>query len=134
VEDDTPKKTLSVPEAGKRYFDLGRNASYEAARRGELPVIKIGSRLRVPIVALERMLAEAGNYKAETTPLVSPQVLGGREYQHRSTHETNRDSEARQALRNDSGSVPVVVTTQRAAQLRRPPAELLPEVGDGVTG
>jgi hypothetical protein len=57
-------KTLSVPEAGKRYFDLGKNASYEAARRGELPVIKIGSRLRVPIAALERMLIEVGRGKA----------------------------------------------------------------------
>jgi hypothetical protein len=63
VEDDTPKKTLSVPEAGKRYFDLGRNASYEAARRGELPTIKIGRRLRVSIPALERMLAEADTGK-----------------------------------------------------------------------
>jgi hypothetical protein len=53
-------KTISVPEAGRRYFDLGRNASYDAAKRGELPVIKIGSRLRVPIVRLEQMLAEAG--------------------------------------------------------------------------
>src|ERR1700730_6300107 len=128
VEDDTPKKTLSVPEAGKRYFDLGRNASYEAARRGELPVIKIGSRLRVPIVALERMLDGAGTDKAETAPPVTPQVLGGGGYQHRSPHETNRDSEAWRALRNDSGSVPVVVTTQRAAaQLRRSPAASEPQ-------
>src|SRR5438874_1629661 len=52
-------KTLTVPTAGKRYFDLGRNASYEAAKRGDLPVIRIGSRLRVPIVALERMLEGA---------------------------------------------------------------------------
>jgi hypothetical protein len=63
MEHDAPK-TLSVPEAGRQYFDLGKNASYEAARRGELPVIKIGSRLRVPIAALERMLAEAGTGKA----------------------------------------------------------------------
>ena len=35
METDAPK-TLSVPEAGKRYFDLAKNASYEAARRGEL--------------------------------------------------------------------------------------------------
>jgi hypothetical protein len=55
-----PAKTLSVPEAGRRYFDLGKNASYEAARRREIPVIKIGARLRVPVVALERMLAEVG--------------------------------------------------------------------------
>jgi hypothetical protein len=53
-------KTLPVPVAGRTYFDLGRNASYEAAKRGDLPVIRIGSRLRVPIAALERMLADAG--------------------------------------------------------------------------
>lgn len=56
---DQPK-TLSVPEAGRRYFGLARNASYDAARRGEIPVIRIGSRLRVPVIALERMLDKAG--------------------------------------------------------------------------
>jgi hypothetical protein len=54
---DEPK-TLSVPQTGRRYFDLARNASYEAARRGEIPTIRIGARLRVPIVQLERMLTE----------------------------------------------------------------------------
>jgi Helix-turn-helix domain len=48
--------TISVPEAGKRYFGLCRNASYDAAARGEIPVIKIGRLLRVPVRALERML------------------------------------------------------------------------------
>ena len=48
--------TISVPEAGKRYFGLGRNASYAAAERGELPTVKIGKKLRVPIDALERKL------------------------------------------------------------------------------
>jgi hypothetical protein len=52
---DQPK-TLTVPEAGRVYFDLGRNASYEAARRGDIPTIKIGRLLRVPVVALERLL------------------------------------------------------------------------------
>lgn len=51
-------KTLSVPEAGKAYFALGRNASYEAAKRGDIPTIKIGRKLRVPVVALERKLEE----------------------------------------------------------------------------
>ena len=55
-----PPKTLSVPQAGREYFDLGRNASYEAARRGDIPTIKIGRLLRVPVVALERKLEEAG--------------------------------------------------------------------------
>jgi hypothetical protein len=54
---DEPK-TLTVPEAGRRYFDLGRNASYEAARRGDIPTIRIGRLLRVPIVQMERKLAE----------------------------------------------------------------------------
>jgi hypothetical protein len=59
-EMDEDPKTLTVPEAGKRYFDLGRNASYEAARRGDIPVIRIGRLLRVPVVALERKLENAG--------------------------------------------------------------------------
>ena len=53
-------KTLPVPVAGKSYFGLGRNASYDAARRGDIPTIKVGGRLRAPIVALERKLDEAG--------------------------------------------------------------------------
>jgi hypothetical protein len=56
---DKPK-TVSVPVAGREYFNLSRNASYEAARRGEIPTIKLGRLLRVPIVALERMLEETG--------------------------------------------------------------------------
>ena len=56
---DKPK-TISVPDAGREYFGLSRNASYEAAHRGEIPVIRIGRLLRVPVVALERMLTEAG--------------------------------------------------------------------------
>jgi hypothetical protein len=56
-------KTMTVPEAGRVYFDLGRNASYEAARRGEIPTIRIGRLLRVPVVALERKLEEAGQPK-----------------------------------------------------------------------
>ena len=62
---DEAEKTLSVPVAGRRYFNLGKNASYAAASRKELPTIRIGGRLRVPVVALERMLAEAGIEKAK---------------------------------------------------------------------
>jgi excisionase family DNA binding protein len=51
-------KTVNVEEAG-RILGIGRNSAYEAVRRGEIPVIKIGKLLRVPVVALERMLEEA---------------------------------------------------------------------------
>jgi|SRR3954449_531196 hypothetical protein len=55
----TQEKTLSVPEAGRKYFGLHRAGSYAAAARGDLPTIRIGRRLRVSVVALERMLEEA---------------------------------------------------------------------------
>jgi hypothetical protein len=50
---------LDVPQAGKRYFGLSRGGSYAAAARGDLPIIKIGRKLFVPVVALERMLDQA---------------------------------------------------------------------------
>lgn len=46
---------LPVPEAG-RLLGLGRSASYEAARRGELPTLRLGRRLVVPVARLEAML------------------------------------------------------------------------------
>jgi hypothetical protein len=52
--------TITVPEAGKRYFGLSRNGAYAAAGRGEIPTIKIGRLLRVPVRALEQMLESAG--------------------------------------------------------------------------
>jgi len=57
------RKTLTVPEAGRVYFGLGRNASYDAARRGDIPTIRIGKLLRVPIVAMERKLEETEQCK-----------------------------------------------------------------------
>jgi hypothetical protein len=56
--DGTPSapRTMSVPQAGRIYYDLGRNASYEAAKRGDIPTIRIGRLLRVPVVAMERKL------------------------------------------------------------------------------
>lgn len=57
-------KTLTVPEAGEIYFGLSRNAAYEAVKRGEIPVIRIGRLLRVPVAPLERMLDQAGLPKA----------------------------------------------------------------------
>jgi hypothetical protein len=52
-------KTISVPEAGRKYFELSRGAAYAAAARGDIPTIRIGRKLRVPIVAVERMLESA---------------------------------------------------------------------------
>jgi hypothetical protein len=62
MNDETPL-TITVPEAGKKYFDLSRDASYAAAQRGDIPTIRVGRLLRVPVVAMERKLEEAGNWR-----------------------------------------------------------------------
>jgi hypothetical protein len=54
----TERKTISVEEAGRVYFNLSRNASYDAAKRGDIPTIKVGRLLRVPVEAMERRLAQ----------------------------------------------------------------------------
>jgi hypothetical protein len=58
------EETLSVPEAGRRYFGLSRGGSYVAAERGDLPVVKVGRLLRVPVRAMERLLDRAGQVNA----------------------------------------------------------------------
>jgi hypothetical protein len=45
----------SVPEAGA-MVGLSRNGSYEAARRGEIPVLKFGSKRVVPKAVWDRKL------------------------------------------------------------------------------
>lgn len=47
--------TVSVEDAG-RILGYSRNTAYEAARRGELPTIRLGRKIRVPRVALQRLL------------------------------------------------------------------------------
>jgi hypothetical protein len=52
--------TMSVPEAGRKYLGLSVNGSYDAAKRGEIPTIKVGRLKRVPVRVMERMLENAG--------------------------------------------------------------------------
>jgi hypothetical protein len=35
--------TMTVPEAGKYFLGLSKNASYDAAKRGEIPVVKVAA-------------------------------------------------------------------------------------------
>lgn len=59
MNDETPL-TISVPQAGRQYFDMSRGTSYAAAKRGDIPTVKVGRLLRVPVRALEAMLDNAG--------------------------------------------------------------------------
>jgi hypothetical protein len=59
--------TISVPDAGRRYFGMSRNASYDAAARGEIPTVKIGRLLRVPVRAMEAILDRASRTSSEAS-------------------------------------------------------------------
>ncbi len=61
---DGTKLAVTVTEAAQQ-LGIGRNLAYDAIRRGEIPSIRVGKRLLVPVTALERMLAEAGQAKGD---------------------------------------------------------------------
>ena len=52
------RRTISIEEAA-RQLGLSRNSAYQAAGRGEIPTIRIGRRMLVPLVAFERLLNQS---------------------------------------------------------------------------
>ena len=48
--------TAPVYDVGRICFGLSRNASYEAAKRGDFATIRIGRLLKVPTAPLKRQL------------------------------------------------------------------------------
>jgi excisionase family DNA binding protein len=54
-QENDAKLVYTVPQAGA-MLDLSRNASYEAAKRGDFPTIKLGRLIRVPKAAFHRLL------------------------------------------------------------------------------
>ena len=54
---DDDRLVLTIEEAGK-LLGLGRSGTYEAARRGDIPTLRIGSRILVPKAALLKLLEE----------------------------------------------------------------------------
>lgn len=55
---ESQRLVMTVPEAGK-LLGLSRGSAYAAAAAGEIPTLRMGKRLLVPIAALDRMLAGA---------------------------------------------------------------------------
>jgi excisionase family DNA binding protein len=49
------RKTLTVEQAG-RALGIGRGLAYELVRTGEIPSVRLGRRIVVPIAAVEEML------------------------------------------------------------------------------
>jgi hypothetical protein len=54
--------TYDVPEAGA-MLGLSRNASYAAAARGDLPIVRFGKLKKVPKALFHRMLEQIGGAK-----------------------------------------------------------------------
>ncbi len=50
------KLTVTIEETAVA-LGIGRNSAYAAAHTGEIPAIKVGKRLLVPLAALEKMLS-----------------------------------------------------------------------------
>ena len=56
------KLTYNVSETAK-YLGLSRNSTYQGILTGEIPSIRVGKRILIPVKALEKMLDEAGKAK-----------------------------------------------------------------------
>ena len=51
---------LTVEEAAE-MLKISRPSAYQAVQRGEIPIIRIGRRILVPVAALEKLLESAGS-------------------------------------------------------------------------
>lgn len=57
------KATLTVEQAAE-YLGISRGSAYAAVRTGEIPHVRIGSRILVPRAALEHLLQPAMSQQA----------------------------------------------------------------------
>jgi hypothetical protein len=48
---------MSIPAAGRKYYNLGINGSYEAAKRGDIPYVQVGRLKRALVRAIEQKLS-----------------------------------------------------------------------------
>lgn len=71
ISDIRDRATLTVPEAGQ-VLSLGRDASYRAAGRGEIPTLRLGRRIVVPVPQLLRLLGAEESSPAQPLDTVDP--------------------------------------------------------------
>jgi excisionase family DNA binding protein len=66
--------TITVEQAGQ-ILGVARGTAYEAARTGQLPVIRLGRRLLVPRARLLELLGEPNGSNGEVAPTSEPQDM-----------------------------------------------------------
>jgi hypothetical protein len=50
--------TMTVPEAGRKYFNVGKERAYQLSKAGKIPLRKVGCKRCVVIADLEAMIAK----------------------------------------------------------------------------
>jgi excisionase family DNA binding protein len=87
--------TISVEDAA-RWLGISRGLAYEAARRGELPTIRLGRRLLVPRARLLELVGAdpsfgngAAHERREVDPTTAPMAGNGEAEVHASASSPN---------------------------------------------
>jgi excisionase family DNA binding protein len=96
LDDLEGRGTISVPEAGQ-LLGIGRNAAYDAVERGEIPTLRLGRTLRVPVPKLIEMLT--GQEPSPRPPsTIGVKVIGTNADLDRRLDIVNKLLDTRQAL------------------------------------
>jgi hypothetical protein len=74
-----PARTIDVPTAGATYLGLKPKAAYLAAKRGDIPTLRIGKYLRVPVHAMEALIATPGWTPPKRGPKPGPRQARAQE-------------------------------------------------------
>lgn len=61
IEEALSRPTISVQDAGRLFFGLGRNAAYNAAENGDFDTIRVRGRILVPVAPLAAKLGLRAN-------------------------------------------------------------------------
>ena len=65
IEERPPQRLTMTVEEAAVVLGISRATAYDAVSRGEIPCIRIGRRILIPKVALERLLDGAGEARAD---------------------------------------------------------------------
>jgi excisionase family DNA binding protein len=71
VETDWRSRTTLTVEEVAPVLGIGRSSAYEAATSGQIPTLRIGRRILIPVPALRRMLGEIDPLRNGETPVAT---------------------------------------------------------------
>lgn len=66
LEEALTRATISVPDAGRLFFGIGRDAAYKAAKDKHFETIKVGGRIVVPVAPIAAKLGLRARIGAAT--------------------------------------------------------------------